>query len=445
MRTSTNDTIVAPATPLQVSAIGVIRLSGPDSLAILRRICSDLPERPVARRMYLQWLREPHRGETLDQAQVVTYKAPHSYTGEDMAEIFLHGSPVVVRRVTDTLIALGGRYARPGEFSERAVLNGKMDLIQAEGVNDLIEAVSPQAANQALLAVAGKISQYVVALQDKIMNILAELYAILDFPEDDIEPVDITAGLERLIRTLSQELERFRHTMLVKNGVQVVIAGPPNAGKSTLFNRLIGHKRTIIADLPGTTRDVIEERVMWGGIPIILKDTGGIGVTEDVLNDQVQQATNDAIRAADILVLLGDGRYPEDIDVGPQARKIMVVNKADLPGTLAQSFPDDAILISASSGQGLEHLKSRILKHANELYNLAFHRPPIIAGYRQYEVMLRVYDRLNRAVELLSHGEPEELSTLELEAAVTDIGELTGAQISEEVLSRIFDRFCIGK
>ena len=442
-----NDTIVAPSTPLQASAIGIVRLSGPDSHVFLQKVCPYLPESAKPRRIYLQWLREPDSNRAIDHAQMVIYQAPHSYTGEDMAEIFLHGAPVVMNHLLQVLQGLGARYARPGEFTERAVLNGRIDLLQAEGIGDLIDASTSQAAGQALDALAGKISRYVSGFQENILNLLSEIYAGIDFPDEDISTSNLILSLQNLLKTVRDELDGFRHNLVIKNGVKVVIAGAPNAGKSTLFNRLIGRQRTITAPLPGTTRDVISERLLWAGIPVILVDTGGIGKTGDVLNEEVQQVTAKAIGDADILLILKDGQAPMEMDlpVGEETTKITAINKSDLFQKFSGDTYDQDLLISAKTGKGIEELKDLLQQQAALVYGQATRKSSHIAGYRQFEVMTRITNRLQRSVQLLEAGEPEELAALDLEAAITDIGELTGSQVSENILDRIFSRFCIGK
>lgn len=445
MTEHTGDTIVAPATPLQASAIGIVRVSGPESHVFLRKLCPGLSGSIKPRHIYLKWLRDPNTDRPIDHAQMVTYQAPKSYTGEDMVELFLHGAPVAMNRVLQALQGMGARYARPGEFTERAVLNGKIDLVQAEGIGDLIDAPSPQAAIQALDAIAGNISRHISGLQEAILDILSEVYARLDFPEEDINDINLGLPLQKLLENTRKELDGFRHNLVIKNGVRIVIAGVPNAGKSTLFNRLVGHQRTITAPLPGTTRDVIDERLNWNGIPVILMDTGGIGGTGDALNEDVQRFTAKTIRDADILLILGDEKYPQDIEYITDAVKIMVINKVDLLQAPLETMPENALLISAKTGKGAGALKIRLQQDAARVYGQAGRKSSHIAGRRQYEVMARVVDRLQKAAGLLDAGEPEELAAMELEAAVTDIGELTGSQVSETVLDRIFSRFCIGK
>ena len=443
IETTSNDTIVAPSTPLQASAIGIIRTSGPASHSILQKILPKLPESAIPRHVYLEWLLDPDTDSHVDQCQVVIYKAPASYTGEDMAELFLHGSPVVMNRVLNIMQGLGARYARPGEFTERAVLNGKIDLVQAEGIGDLIDAPGTEAATRALDALAGDISRYITGIQERILGLLSEIYAGLDFPDEEIENLGVGISLQELVTDVRKELDGFRHSLVIKNGVKLVIAGVPNAGKSTLFNRLIGRQRTITAALPGTTRDVIEERLNWGGVPVILVDTGGIGETGDVLNEDVQKFTAKTIESADILLILGDGNPPQDIET--DAIKIMAVNKADILREKSKTTVKEYFLISAKTGEGMDVLKNVLHEQAAMVYGRATRKSSHIAGRRQYEVMARIDDHLQKAFSILNAKEPEELAALELEAAVTDIGELTGAQVSEDILDRIFSRFCIGK
>lgn len=435
------DTIVAPATPMQPSAIGVIRLSGPDSLSILRQLVPDI-SRPKPRYAYLRWLYNHSTKRQIDQVIIIYYRAPNSYTGEDMVEFFLHGSPAIMQEVIHQCIASGGRMAAPGEFTQRALLNGKIDLIQAEAIADLTFAQHSEAAYLAARQLYGEVSDFIGDLQDKLLDVLSVIHALVDFPDDDVSDDGIVEALTHIQKEIEAALNSYNQVRIQKYGIRVVLAGPPNAGKSTLFNRLLNKKRSITADLPGTTRDVIEERVLWEGIPIILVDIGGIGDTKDPLHEQVQEIALQQLKDADIVVSISTPFERSVVDV-KNKQVIEVMNKIDL--FRPDSGKKGDLEVSAINNTGIEKLQKRIVELAKKLYKSGSVDSLKVGNDRHFEILQSIYQHVVEAKKILEESEVIEVAALELEAAIVDLGELSGSQINEQVLDRIFNRFCIGK
>ena len=363
------DTIAAIATPQLPSAIGILRLSGPDTRRILDVVFSPAHGGPVSgqapRRMVLGDLHD-RQGRIIDSALAVLFPGPHSYTGEDCAEIHCHGSPVVLNEGLDALFAQGARQAKGGEFTQRAFLNGRMDLIQAEAVADLIDAESPAAAHNAVGQLEGRLSRGVGEIYDGLMEVVSRFYAVVDYPDEDIDPLtqgQLTQTLARSETALEALLATFRRGQLLRQGVPAVILGKPNAGKSSLLNALLGYDRAIVTDVAGTTRDTVEEKVQVGHVLLRLCDTAGLRDTGDAVERLGVQRTRDAARQAALALLVLDGSRPltaEDEDAIATAaavpRQLVIVNKTDLPAgvelsALVQRF-GQLYPLSAATGEG---------------------------------------------------------------------------------------------
>lgn len=453
------DTIAAIATPQLPSAIGILRLSGPDTRRILDVVFSPAHGGPVSgqapRRMVLGDLHD-RQGRIIDSALAVLFPGPHSYTGEDCAEIHCHGSPVVLNEGLDALFSQGARQARGGEFTQRAFLNGRMDLIQAEAVADLIDAESPAAARNAVGQLEGRLSRGVGEIYDGLMEVVSRFYAVVDYPDEDIDPLtqgQLAQTLARSETALETLLATFRRGQLLRQGVPAVILGKPNAGKSSLLNALLGYDRAIVTDVAGTTRDTVEEKVQVGHVLLRLCDTAGLRDTGDAVERLGVQRTRDAARQAALALLVLDGSRPlteadrEAMALARQVPNLLVaVNKADLPravdiGRLADDF-DNVVSLSARSGQGVDVLCDAI----QALYPAGEGRPgELLTNARQADAVSRALAAVRSARGALRTGMTPDVVLTDAETALEALGELNGKHIRDDLIQTIFSRFCVGK
>ena len=454
------DTIAAIATPQLPSAIGILRLSGPDTRRILDVVFSPAHGGPISgqapRRMVLGDLHD-RQGRIIDSALAVLFPGPHSYTGEDCAEIHCHGSPVVLNEGLDALFSQGARQARGGEFTQRAFLNGRMDLIQAEAVADLIDAESPAAARNAVGQLEGRLSRGVEEIYDGLMEVVSRFYAVVDYPDEDIDPLtqgQLSQTLTRSETALETLLATFRRGQLLRQGVPAVILGKPNAGKSSLLNALLGYDRAIVTDVAGTTRDTVEEKVQVGHVLLRLCDTAGLRETDDAVERIGVERSRAALAGAALALLVLDGSAsltPEDEAAMAQAarapRVICLINKSDrplafAPEELRSRFPHLCV-VSAATGAGLDALGETVAalfpaggaESAGEL----------LTNARQADAARRALEAVTRASESLEAGITPDALLTDAEEALAALGELTGASVREDVTARIFERFCVGK
>ena len=449
------DTIVAVATSPGRSAIGIIRLSGPQSLEILRGLIQDQLFTPEPKRISLkQIVRES--GEPLDSALVSYFEGPRSFTGEEMVEVSCHGSPVILRRVLDLTQSLGARLAEPGEFTLRACKHGKMNLSQAEAIRDLINAQTDAAAGQAARQLKGELSEALQPAKEKLIQIIVRLESALEFVEDDlprIQAEQIEEELSEVAVMVEGLAVTFATGRALREGLKVTIVGRPNVGKSSLFNRLVGLARAIVTEIPGTTRDSISEAISLRGIPILLTDTAGIRVAKDEIEGIGVERTYQAMADSDLLIVVVDGSTKlasEDLAIVTQAmggRHVVAINKCDLvnePGLenqLDQSLK--VVHLSALTGEGLEPLTAAILEPFaavdSETVGL------LITDSRHYDLLRRTLASLENSVELFSQSASEEIVLVGLHSALQFLGEITGETTTDEILAEIFSTFCIGK
>jgi tRNA modification GTPase len=451
------ETIVALGTPAGRSAIGVIRLSGPDSLSIVRSIVGDNSFRPVPSHSVLRSIRSNGSSSILDRALLTYFPAPNSYTGEDVIEISCHGSPVVLRQVVDLSLALGARLAGPGEFTLRALSNGKLNLSQAEAIRDLINAQTEAAAQQALRQLMGELSARLQGSQQKLIQTIVQLESALEFVEDDLpklrkqqiadELADVATDLDRLANT-------FERGHLLRDGLKVTLAGRPNVGKSSLFNRLLESERAIVTEVPGTTRDTITERISLDGVPVVLTDTAGVRESAERIESMGVERTRQAMAEADMLVVVIDGSEDlrvEDLRVLSEARAgrhVVALNKSDVPSFDAleksrSSFEARTINVSAITGVGLETLRAAIMEPfvSVDFSNAGF----LITDARHYDLLLRARADIESSLDLLQGGASEELVLVGLHNGLRFLGQITGETTTDEILGEIFATFCIGK
>ena len=452
--------IAAIATPPVPSAIGILRLSGDGAIEAAAAVFRPAGGKSLAeyesRRLVYGTLLGPD-GSPIDQALATVSRAPHSYTGEDTAELQCHGSPAVLQLGLEALFAQGVRQAGPGEFTRRAFLNGKLDLTQAEAVADLIDAETPAAVRQAAGQLSGALGRRVGAIYDGLVDLLAHFHAVLDYPDEDIDPFradTIRAGLEAARAGLSALLATYERGRYIAGGVPCVLVGRPNAGKSSLLNALVGYDRAIVTDVPGTTRDTVEVRCRLGGMVLKLIDTAGLRDTEDEVERIGVARSRAAMEGAALILVLWDGSVPpveEDGALLERAAKlaptILVHTKADLPSAPVPFVNLDplppTVTVSAKTGQGLDELAEAVAalfptggaEAAGEL----------LTNARQADAARRALAGVERAGESLAAGITPDALLTDVEEALSALGELTGASVREDVTARIFSRFCVGK
>ena len=449
------DTIAAISTPPGRSAIGVIRLSGPESLNILRVLIGEEQFTPEPNRFVLKKIvRES--GEALDYALAGYFQGPHSFTGEDMVEISCHGSPVILRQLLDLIQKLDARLAGPGEFTLRACKNGKMNLSQAEAIRDLINAQTDAAAVQAARQLRGELSTALQPAKESLIQIIVRLESALEFVEDDLPKIQVEETATQLskVLTIIQELSStYASGHLLREGLKVAIVGRPNVGKSSLFNRLLRLERAIVTEIAGTTRDSITESISLRGVPVSLTDTAGIRRAGDKIEEIGVERTHRAMADADLRVVVIDGStelLPEDLAVLSQATKgrhLVAVNKCDLPRAIGLDHQlldqSNVVHLSALTAEGLENLTTAILAPFGTVdsEDTGF----LVTDSRHYDLLRRTQRSLEDSLLELTARASEELVLVGLHNALKFLGEITGETTTEDILSEIFSTFCIGK
>lgn len=453
------DTIAAIATIQAPSAIGIVRLTGPDTRRILDGVFAPANGRPMSAQTprKLVFGRALDRsGGVIDEALAVLFPGPNSYTGEDCAEIHCHGSPVVLDEVLAAAFARGARQARGGEFTQRAFLSGRMDLIQAESVADLIDAESAGAARNAVGQLQGRMSRSVGGIYDALMDVVSRFYAIVDYPDEEIEPLQ-QAQIEQTLAESAERLDAllatFSRGRLLKSGVPAVILGKPNAGKSSLLNALLGYDRAIVTDIAGTTRDTVEEKVLVGNVLLRLCDTAGIRDAADTVERLGVERAQQAAQRAELALLVLDGSAPltredeEAIAAALRARRMLVlVNKADLPQVLDTAALrvrfGEVIPLSAHSGAGVDAL----CRAVEELFaGGETPRGELLTNARQAESAQRALDAVRRAEQALRSGLSPDAVLTDAEEALEALAEFSGKRVRDDLVATIFSRFCVGK
>ena len=454
-----NDTIAAIATAQAPSAIGILRLSGPDTCAILDGVFCPKNGKPMSaqdgRNMVYGTLLDS-AGRVIDNALCVLFRAPNSYTGEDCAEIHCHGSPIVLNEGLTSLFAKGARQAKGGEFTRRAFLNGRMDLIQAEAVVDLIDAETAEAARNAVGQLSGTLSRTVEEIYEALMAVVSRFYAVVDYPDEDIEDLQRAELLDTLRRSenkLQELLATFSRGKLLKSGVPTVILGKPNAGKSSLLNALLGYERAIVTDVAGTTRDTVEEKVRLDHVLLRLIDTAGIRETADSVEKIGVERSRVAAGKASLALLVLDGSAPLDAEdeaaiavAEGVANLVVIVNKADLPrridvGALADRF-DNVISLSAKTGEGITTLTDHITSLSPAGTTAQGER---LTNARQADAVSRAWNAVREARSALRIGMTPDVVLSDVENALSALGELNGKSLREDLVATIFSRFCVGK
>ena len=449
--------IAAVSTGNQISAIGIIRLSGDGCIAVADKVLTlynkgsllDAPDRKL-----VMGLLHDKDGRVIDQCMAVCSRGPHSYTGEDTVEFHCHGSPAVLAAGLESLYLAGARPARRGEFTKRAFLNGKLDLTQAEAVIDLIEADTADAAANAAGQVGGVLQKKLAPVYDDLTNLCSHFHAVLDYPDEDIEDFGLK-NYEAMLRTdgkaLYALLQTYGSGRILKQGVCAAIVGKPNVGKSSLLNALAGYERVIVTEIAGTTRDTVEETVMLGHTRLRLVDTAGIRETDDKIEAMGVERSKQAVENADLVIFVCDGSSPltqEDLEViafcADAPHSVALINKSDLGSKVVPSdLPFMTIIpICAKTGEGLDLLADVV----DEMF--ANETPcdgSVLTNPRQFDAIRRAYEAILSALQGLMLGLTPDAVLTDVETAMEAMGEVTGATVREDITARIFERFCVGK
>jgi tRNA modification GTPase len=452
------DTIAAISTPLGEGGIGVIRVSGPEAGRIAATIFRKNRDGGLtSHRFYYGTVVDPATAATLDEVLLVIMRAPNSYTREDLLEIQCHGGYLVVQRLLDLVLVQGARLAEPGEFTKRAFLNGRIDLVQAEAIIDVIRSKTDAALALAQHQREGLLSQRIAAARELLVHALALIEAHIDFPEEEVGALT-RAEFERLTGDAAAEIEGllggFSEGKVLREGVSVIIAGKPNVGKSSLLNTLLREKRAIVTSVPGTTRDIIEEVVNIGGLPVRMLDTAGVRKTDDIVELEGVRITMERIPQADLVLFMVDGARPFDdedrmiLAALESCRVIVVRNKSDLPAVIelpCELAEVETVAISTLAGEGIDQLRAMIrdtFLHGRAVDGREF---VALSQARHRDALAKAKTSLDRFAESFTSGADLELLAWELREALHAVGEVTGETTPDDILDLIFSRFCVGK
>ncbi|MEG4072500.1 tRNA uridine-5-carboxymethylaminomethyl(34) synthesis GTPase MnmE [Microcoleus sp. Pol14C2] len=452
-------TIAAIATAIvpQQGSVGIVRVSGSAALKIAETLfCAPGRQIWESHRILYGHIRRPKTQELVDEALLLIMKAPRSFTREDVVEFHCHGGIMAVQQVLQLCLENGARLAQPGEFSLRAFLNGRLDLTQAESISDLVGAKSPAAAQSALAGLQGKLAQPIRKLRATCLDVLAEIEARIDF-EEDLPPLDeakTSLEINHVLEELSTILATADRGELLRTGLKVAIVGRPNVGKSSLLNAWSKSDRAIVTDLPGTTRDVVESQLVVGGIPVQVLDTAGIRETEDKVEKIGVERSRAAAKQADLVLLTIDaesGWTEEDLEIYEQVKHrqlIIIINKIDLVNTIPElpfsSETHRIVTAAAALDRGIEDLETAILDAVSG-GNLQAANSDLAINQRQAAALTKAKISLEQCTETMSNKLPLDFWTIDLRGAIQALGEVTGEEVTESVLDRIFSRFCIGK
>ena len=458
-----DDTIAAIATAPGIGGIGIIRVSGSEACDVVNRIFHSKQSIPLGERqtrtIHYGHIIHPKTGKTLDEVIVVLMKGPHSYTAEDVVEIQCHGGFMSVREILKVLLSEGVRQAEEGEFTKRAFLNGRIDLTQAEAIIDIIDAKTEQSLEVAVNQLDGTLSKYIRALRDELIAMIAHLEVTIDYPEEDIEEVsaqEVRTGLEPILEKMDNLLATAQRGKLLRDGVMVSIIGRPNAGKSSLMNALLREDRAIVTNIPGTTRDSIEEFLTIQGIPVRLIDTAGIRETEDIVESMGVEKARQYLDKADVVVLVIDGSKPlepeeqELLQLITNRPSIIFLNKADQAQCVSKeeiaalgTFTE-IVTISAAQGEGMDEMAKVITSLVQGGAVQASHEA-MLSNVRHITLMEQAKVSLDQSILAIDSGMPIDLIVTDIRAAWELLGDITGESLRESMVDELFKRFCLGK
>jgi tRNA modification GTPase len=451
-------TITAVATPQGYGGIGVIRISGPESLALTRRLLKEGNRASfIPNQAEFHQIINTETEASIDEAIITYFKAPHSFTGEDVIEISCHGSPVVLTEVVRLLTSFGAELANPGEFSMRAFFNQRIDLTQAEAINDLIHSQTTFQARIAARQLRGELSKQLQPVKAGLIDLIVHFESTVEFVEDDLDPLDLSRFLSKIdqfIETLSRLSSSYRVGRIIRSGIKLALIGRPNVGKSSIFNSLLGKDRAIVTHIPGTTRDALSESFSLNGIPVNLVDTAGIRETEDLVEQIGVERTKTAISEADFVIAVIEANSALQADelelLNQFPVNIYVVNKCDLGISIpeemlrALSAKLPLLRVSALTGEGIDQLKDTIHRRivAGELTNV---ESAIITNERHFRALEETIEALRKAKQDLAAGFTEEVALANLHHALRSLGVITGETLIADIINQIFSTFCIGK
>ena len=459
------DTIAAISTPIGGGSIGIIRISGPETIKITERIFKPAVQsnwREKKFKLVYGQVVEPGTQKIIDEVLLGVMPAPHSYTREDVVEINCHGGPVPLRKVLEKVLQGGARLAEPGEFTKRAFLNGRLDLARAEAIIDIIRATTDDALQLAVNQLSGALSLKLEQVQAELLSIVALVEAAIDFPEDEVEEYSdkkISDRLEKLLREIENLLAGAEAGKIYREGIRTVIVGKPNVGKSSLLNVLLREKRAIVTDVPGTTRDIIEEVLNLGGVPVVLVDTAGIRETKDAVEKIGVERTRETIEMADLVLVVLDAaggidREDEEIlSLVGNKRGVMVLNKIDvnaLMNTTARDKTRDllpgwpVVEISALQEQGIRELENTVVELVTG-GRVITGEGIMVTNVRHKNQLVKAREHLSEAIAAIQGGLTPELVAIDVRGAWEAMGEINGSIITEDIVDKIFADFCIGK
>jgi len=450
-----DDTIAAISTPTGYGGIGIVRLSGKAAIEIADKIFQSpkkksLKHSPTNRILYGHIV-NPSSKEVIDEVLVSVMKAPYTYTKEDVIEINCHGGHVPLRRVLELVLKNGARLAQPGEFTQRAFLNGRIDLAQAEAVLDVINAMTEQSQKAAVEQLTGGLSGKIKMIQEKLLELTAFIEAYIDFPEEDIEPMslkDIKGKAFEIQQSLEKLIDSSQYGLILREGLKTAIIGRPNVGKSSLLNALLEEDRAIVTEVPGTTRDVIEEYLNIKGLPVKVMDTAGIRKVEDIAEREGVRRSLKAMEEADLILIVLDGSeglHDTDRELMEQSnseKTILVINKTDLPKKINLDLQKQLIEVSALKGTGLDELKEKMAEAALKGKSISAN---IVTNIRHVNALRKALASIDSFIDEITKGAYPEFLSVELRDALDAIGEILGVTTSDDILNRIFSNFCIGK
>lgn len=460
-----HDTIAAIATPAGQGGVAIIRISGPQAETVVRRlfVLAQPVDHLVSHHLYFGRIIDPRTHRVLDQGLLTLMRAPRSYTGENVAEIHCHGGMLLSQRILAAVLSQGARLALPGEFTKRAFLNGRIDLSQAEAVLDLIQAKSEQGLALAWEQLSGRLSETCVSLRERLLRLTAYVEAFIDFPEDEIPErahTELDSDIAVLFSDIDALLATFSQGKAYREGLKTVIAGKPNVGKSTLLNLLAGTERAIVTAIPGTTRDVLEETIVIGGVPLVVWDTAGLRYTTDEVERLGVERTRAGLREAELVFAVFDASQPFDENDATVCEEVAgkavipILNKVDLPTAVSSEDVEKrlhagpVVNLSARHGTGLADLQSRIQQVAlgeNFPCGQESSRGAVVSRLRHRDALGKARQSLEQANASLREGIPLDLVAVDLRAALDYIGEITGHVSTEDLLDQVFREFCIGK